>query len=651
MKIGFVQINNSFSGQSYLPYSVGLIQAHLDANSKFNKDFDFALPIYWRIKVDDAVERLMDRDVVFFSLYVWNVRISLEIAEKLKRKNPNVKIVCGGPQVPDRCEEFVKKNDFIDFIVHGEGEVAALNLIDSGFDRTSLGISYLSDGNVISIPKAPKIKDVNIIPSPYLAGAFDELMKANPNQEWIACWETNRGCPFSCAFCDWGSSTQSKVSQFGMDRIYKEVDWFSNHQIDFVFCCDANFGMLPRDLDIANYIAEVKVKTNFPKSLSVQNTKNATERAYLVQKKLSDFGLNKGVTLSMQSVDKTTLEYIKRSNISTETYQELQRRFTRDKVETYTDLILGLPGETYDSFTDGIETVINNGQHNRIQFNNCSILPNAEMGNPEYIKKYGLITSQCHIINIHGSLKDSENEVLEMQELIIATDSTPKADWIRTRAHCWHVGFLYFDKIFQIPIAVAHKTTGVGYKEIFTAFARENLEKYPTLSFIRNYFTAKAYNIQNGGEEYCHSEKFLDIFWPADELVLIELIHNNQIDLFYQEAICLLKEILGHDYLSVYPIIHEAGELNKILLKRPFQTEDTTFTGKYNIWEFYQGILRGEEIPVEEKEIVYNIDRTTLKYDNWDDYCREVIWYGNKKGAYLYTNNIMPDKQIAGLYR
>ena len=57
MKVGFVQINNSFSGQSYLPYSVGLIQAHLDANSKFNKDFDFALPIYWRIKVDDAVER------------------------------------------------------------------------------------------------------------------------------------------------------------------------------------------------------------------------------------------------------------------------------------------------------------------------------------------------------------------------------------------------------------------------------------------------------------------------------------------------------------------------------------------------------------------------------------------------------------------
>src|SRR6185369_9574486 len=82
----------------------------------------------------------------------------------------------------------------------------------------------------------------------------------------------------------------------------------------------------------------------------------------------------------MQSVDKPTLEAIKRDNISLGTYMELQRRFTRDKVETYSDLILGLPGETYESFVKGVDTLIENGQHNRIQFNNLSILPNAEMG-------------------------------------------------------------------------------------------------------------------------------------------------------------------------------------------------------------------------------------------------------------------------------
>ena len=48
-------------------------------------------------------------------------------------------------------------------------------------------------------------------------------------------------------------------------------------------------------------------------------------------------------------------------------FQELQRRFTRDRIETYSDVILGLPGETYASFAEGVSAVIENGQHHRIQ--------------------------------------------------------------------------------------------------------------------------------------------------------------------------------------------------------------------------------------------------------------------------------------------
>ena len=157
--------------------------------------------------------------------------------------------------------------------------------------------------------------------------------------------------------------------------------------IEYIFCCDANFGILSRDVDIASCVAETKKRCGYPQALSVQATKNATERAYNTQKILADAGLNKGVDIALQSMDPTTLKSIKRGNISTETYQELQRRFTRDNVETYTDLILGLPGETYESLTNAVSTIIDNGQHNRIQFNNLSVLPNAEMGDPEYQKK------------------------------------------------------------------------------------------------------------------------------------------------------------------------------------------------------------------------------------------------------------------------
>src|SRR6185503_16815199 len=251
------------------------------------------------------------------------------------------------------------------------------------------------------------------------------------------------------------------------------------NQIEFIFCCDANYGMLTRDYDITQYVADIKQKHGYPKALSVQNTKNGTERAYKVQKLLSDAGLNKGVALSLQSVDAETLKAIKRQNISTDSYQELQRRFTLDRVETYSDLILGLPGETYESFADGVSRVIDNGQHNRIQFNNLSILPNAEMGDPEYQKKYGMEIIESAIINIHGSLAESKEEILEMQELVVATASTPRADWVRTRTFCWMTAFLHFDKVMQIPLIVLHETCGVSYREMFEAFLDDHGERFP----------------------------------------------------------------------------------------------------------------------------------------------------------------------------
>jgi radical SAM superfamily enzyme YgiQ (UPF0313 family) len=52
-------------------------------------------------------------------------------------------------------------------------------------------------------------------------------MQANPQERWLVLWETNRGCPFQCTFCDWGSATAAKVNQFELDRLLREVDWFA----------------------------------------------------------------------------------------------------------------------------------------------------------------------------------------------------------------------------------------------------------------------------------------------------------------------------------------------------------------------------------------------------------------------------------------
>lgn len=654
LTVGLVQINNSFSGQNYLPYAAGLLQAYVQTHAKHPGRYTFRLPIYSRIPVKRAVEQLLGADVIGFSTYVWNVRISLEIARQIKQLRPETLIVFGGPQVPDRAEQFLRANPFIDLAVHGEGEPIFLGVLENFPSRAWEGvpsISYLrADGTFVYNMRAERLKDISVIPSPYLGKVFEPLMQANLQEKWLILWETNRGCPFACTFCDWGSAIAAKVSQFDMDRLLREVDWFAQNNVEFIFCCDANYGMLSRDYDITQYVVETKQKLGYPKALSVQNTKNGTERAYKVQKLLSDAGLNKGVAISLQSVDPETLQAIKRQNISTDSYQELQRRFTRDRVETYSDLILGLPGETYESFADGVSQVIDNGQHNRIQFNNLSILPNAEMGDPEYQKKYAMEIIESAIINIHGSLAESQEEISEMQELVVATASTPREDWVRTRTFCWMTAFLHFDKVMQIPLIVLHEACGVSYRELFEAFLDERAERFPIISEIKHFFIEKARDIQNGGPEYCHSAQWLDIYWPADEYILIKLCVENKLAGFYREAESLLTEFLKSRFLQLPPsLLHEAVELNRNLIKLPFQNKDLEFETSYNMWEFYRSVLVGEKVQLEERSCDNRINRTRTVYNSWEDWYREVIWYGNKKGAYLYGNDTV-ERELAGHY-
>src|SRR5258706_10698529 len=126
LRVSLVQINNSFSGQNYLPYSAGLLHAYADKNGRHPERYEWVMPIYSRIAVAQAVEQLKDADVVGFSTYVWNIRISLEIARRLKKLKPEMLVVFGGPQGPDRSEAFLREHRFIDLAVHGEGAAGFL---------------------------------------------------------------------------------------------------------------------------------------------------------------------------------------------------------------------------------------------------------------------------------------------------------------------------------------------------------------------------------------------------------------------------------------------------------------------------------------------------------------------------------------------
>ena len=653
--VGLSQINNSFSGANYLPYAIGLLQAYVKKHLTGSKHFEFLQPVFKRIPVGEAVDRLEPAGIAGFSLYVWNEQISLEIIRRLKKRNSKIHIICGGPQVPDQAELFLRQNPEIDIAVHGEGERTFLELLKN-FPSKEInqipGTSRIDDsGKFFNNPKADRIKDLSIIPSPYLSGEFDSLMQSMPNEEWLILWETNRGCPFPCTFCDWGSAVADRIFRFDMNRIYEELDWFSKNKIEFIFNCDANFGILPRDVEIAQRTANNKKQFGYPKVLSTQNTKNATERNYLTQKILADGGLNKGVTLSMQSLFEPALRNIKRQNISLKAYEELQRRFNLDNIATYSDFILGLPGETYESFVDGVASLIKNGQHNRIQFNNLSVLPNAEMGDPEYQKQYGMELVNSKILNIHGSRECPENDIEEIQKLVIATSSMPRDMWCKTRAFSWMTAFLHFDKLLQIPLITIEQSTGISYGKIIESFFEVDPSEFSLIAEIRDHFFNRAAEVQTGGPEYHYSKEWLGVWWPDDEYQLIRLSVEGKLDLFYEESERLLKALLNKAKKDhVIPLVTESIKINRALLKQPHLYDDLEIESEYNVLEVYTKVLTGQPIAFNRVKSAYRINRSIQTWGDWQTWCREVVWFGNKKGDYLYGSSSSLEKYYAGHY-
>ncbi len=658
VNVGLVQVNMGLTWSApgrgrqassvtfgLLPYSVGLLQAYAERHAA--ERHRFLVPIHQRVSLAEGVESLAEAELVGFSAYVWNIEVSLAIAERVKRERPGTIIVFGGPQVPDRAEAFLRAHPFIDVVCHGEGEATFTQILDAapGGDFSAVpGTSSLREGRFVHRPRAARIANLETIPSPFLSGAFDALIDAHPGEQWVAMWETNRGCPFSCSFCDWGSATASKVYRFGMERLESEIAWMAATRVGFVFCCDANFGMLRRDYEIAEAVVASKQRTGFPFSFSVQNTKNAVERGYRVQKLLNQSLNAYGATISLQSVNPDTLRHINRANISSEAFSELQRRFAREGVYTYTDIIIGLPGESYDAFADGVAKVIADGQHNHIQFHNCSVLPNAEMGNPKYQQRYGMRTVAQAIRNVHASL-DEAHEVEEHLDVVVATEAMPAGDWRRAKVFAWLTDFAYFDRVLQAPLAVLSARHGLSARALIESLIRPDPERHPVTYGVHQLLTQHAAAIQRGGPEYFAAPEWGNLLWPADQYALLGLVASGTLAAFYTECTDLLGRTLADAGVTGEELLlGDAISLAQAMLRLPGQEDEGRLVLAHNLHEHYWGLLRGEEIPLRQEIARYIVDRTSTRWATIDEWCEHLTWCHNKdKRGYIH-----PARRVAG---
>jgi len=643
--IGGIQISDCFGGSYYLPYTIGIILSYGLNNICRNLKIELLPIIYKRIPIYDAINILAQAEIVFISLYLWNYNYSLELAKNLKKFNNKIIIFCGGPQIsknPVKLESFLRTHNYIDFACYGEGEKPTLGFLEAyqKQDWNSVpSIAFLNADGIFHItPETDGIGNLDEIPSPYLNGFISKIMEDNPEELWSCLWETNRGCPHSCSFCAWSSSRHKKLKKFSLERLEKEIRWFGENNIEFLFCCDSNFGIYPdRDSKIVDLVISAKKEYGYPKSFSVQSTKNATDIIFNFQKKLNEAGLQKGVNLALQSVNPSTLEAIKRKNISPVHYRRLQKMFMSEGIQTFTDFLLGLPNDTYESFTHGIGEIIEDGQYNRVQFINLVVLENSEMAESDYQKKYGLILQKSKIIAHHTKIFDlNEESVAEYQDLVIGTNTLSREEWVRCRIFCWMTSLIFFNKLLQIPIILLNKISKIPYPTIINRFI-DSHDNTPLFNKIYSIFKNHALSIQQGGIEYIPSDEWLGIFWPADEYVLIKISKDGLLRQFYSEAEIIIRDLLQtNNVILDIQLFSESIKLNAALQIQPNLLSDIIIETNYGIYNFYQDVLIGYDPYLEQTHHQYLIKRSLKKYSDWDTWCREVVWYGSKRGAYLY---------------
>jgi tRNA A37 methylthiotransferase MiaB len=459
----------------FLPYSAGCVWAYAAANQSVAENFNLDQIIWKRQSVDEIVPRLALNDVVIFSTYVWNRQYNYTVAKNIKKINPCVEIIFGGPEPAVNDSEFFIKHPYIDYVVKKEGEQIFLSLLLHIIDPNSTtpkGLLINQGGTVLDTGDAERIADLSILPSPYLTGVFDKIVSANPDIKWSATLETNRGCPYQCTFCDWGSLTYNKVKQFPIEKVYAEIDWIGDH-CDGVYVADANFGMfVERDGGIVEKIINTHKNKPGLNYFYINWAKNQkTEVIELIKKftNETDKLVSNGLTVSVQSTTPEVLDIIKRTNLRQHKIKEIFQLAEDNKVPVYTELIMGLPGETHESFKDTVYHVIECGNHYGIDIFHCQLLENSELSQVQR-EVYNIKTTKWsdYISPLQAVDQEDNPDIVENIEVVVETSTMPKQQMLNTASWSAFMMMFHFYGFSTQISQFLKKYNNKSYKDFYT---------------------------------------------------------------------------------------------------------------------------------------------------------------------------------------
>lgn len=422
------------------PLGTSLVAAY--ALAKSSRPLDIELFKY----PEDFAEYLQKGlpDIACFSNFSWNVRLSTHFALELKRRNPQIITVFGGPNYPlseDEQSAFLHAHPEIDFYVWLEGEVAFLGLLNAlhavedsapalKAQRLALpGVHYLApDGTFIRTPNSARLKDLAEGDSPYQRGMMDKFF----DESLIPMIQTNRGCPFQCTFCTEGQDYYNKVNRSSRSRVDVDLHYISERvKVPDLIIVDSNFGMFQEDLDTCRTLAALQDATGWPKHIHVSAGKNRKERV-LEAASIVRGAINLSATI--QSIDEHVLDLVKRKNIALNEIIDVGKQAERLGANSYSEIILCLPGDTLVSHYRSVFTMIDVGI-NFLRMYQLMMLPGSDLSSQVSRQKHDMLTRFRVLPRCFGEYQmlGEAQPVFEIEEICVQNNTMPYADYLTCR--------------------------------------------------------------------------------------------------------------------------------------------------------------------------------------------------------------------------
>ncbi len=571
-----------------VPIGMGFVAAYL------KKTFGDSVEIHQFRKFEELYDALKVKtpQLAAFGSYSWNTSLTRKVVQYIRSRSPDTIIAVGGPDISEvasvtACS--IEENPAVDFFLPNEGEAPMRNLVEAVMGLRADEVRGMtingcySHGTTSNVPNGNAIvrfdEDINEIPSPYLSGLMDRFL-ADP--DYIPIIQTARGCPYHCTFCVSGKDSWNRVKTFDMDRVKAEIDYIGEHAVNKgLRLADENFGLLKRDVEIAEYFMHKRRTTGRPISVSVYTDKHPTDRVKeinLMMRDLTPF------CISCQTLTYDVLQNIKRVNLKDEKVTAAVEFAQSNDLMLVSEMIFALPGETVESFMASIDRLIDL-RFESIAISQLRILKGTEMDYPEDRQKYDVET--MFAMSENGYTDHEELENIEIDEWVVANNTLSRDEYFDTNKFIFLFDFGHF-RGYLLELLFFFEGLGVRASRLLLS-AVQDVERCMTVSsYAERFSSAMREMLHSTPEEAVNYVRHkmatdpaaLEGIYRLEERLMIEMLMSGHLSKVVDEVAETGRRLYQEQNDTLPPqfdeqlsLIKETVKLSHIPLDKPSPDE------------------------------------------------------------------------------